>query len=179
MNLSPVLETARLRLYELSEHAPGDAAFVLELLNDPDFLRYIGDRGVHDLVQAAGYLRDGPVASYRLNGFGLYRVERREDGAAVGLCGLIKRPPLAHADLGYALLPRFRGHGYVAEAARAVLGAARRQGMTTVLAVVDPDNAASIRTLRGLGFEYRDNIRLAADDIELKLFAWQSDKQPQ
>jgi len=179
MNLSPVLETARLRLYELSEHAPGDAAFVLELLNDPDFLRYIGDRGVHDLVQAAGYLRDGPVASYRLNGFGLYRVERREDGAAVGLCGLIKRPPLAHADLGYALLPRFRGHGYVAEAARAVLGAARGQGMTTVLAVVDPDNAASIRTLRGLGFEYRDNIRLAADDIELKLFAWQSDKQPQ
>nr|WP_295374565.1 GNAT family N-acetyltransferase [Pseudoxanthomonas sp.] len=179
MNLSPVLETGRLRLYELSEHAPGDAAFVLELLNDPDFLRYIGDRGVHDLAQAADYLRDGPVASYRLNGFGLYRVERREDGAAVGLCGLIKRPPLAHVDLGYALLPRFRGHGYVAEAARAVLASAQTRGMTTVLAVVDPDNAASIRTLRGLGFEYRDRVRLAADDIELKLFAWQSDKQPQ
>ena len=127
MNLSPVLETERLRLFELSEHAPGDTAFVLEMLNDPDFLRYIGDRGVHSLAQAVDYLRDGPVASYRLNGFGLYRVERREDGAAVGMCGLIKRPPLAHPDLGYALLPRFRGHGYVAEAARAVLAAARNR----------------------------------------------------
>ncbi|MCL6711540.1 GNAT family N-acetyltransferase [Pseudoxanthomonas sp. z9] len=177
MNLSPVLETERLRLFELSEHAPGDTAFVLELLNDPDFLRYIGDRGVHSLAQAADYLRDGPVASYRLNGFGLYRVERREDGAAVGMCGLIKRPPLAHPDLGYALLPRFRGNGYVAEAARAVLAAAREQDIATVLAVVDPDNAASIRTLRDLDFGYREMIRLAADDIELKLFAWQSDKQ--
>lgn len=177
MNLSPVLETERLRLFELSEHAPGDTAFVLELLNDPDFLRYIGDRGVHSLAQAVDYLRDGPVASYRLNGFGLYRVERREDGAAVGMCGLIKRSPLAHPDLGYALLPRFRGHGYVAEAARAVLAAAREQGIATVLAVVDPDNAASIRTLQGLDFGYREMVRLAADDIELKLFAWQSDKQ--
>lgn len=177
MNLSPVLETERLRLFELSEHAPGDTAFVLELLNDPDFLRYIGDRGVHSLAQAVDYLRDGPVTSYRLNGFGLYRVERREDGAAVGMCGLIKRPPLAHPDLGYALLPRFRGHGYVAEAARAVLAAAREQDIATVLAVVDPDNVASIRTLRGLDFEYREMVRLAADDIELKLFAWQSDKQ--
>lgn len=177
MNLSPVLETERLRLFELSEHASGDTAFVLELLNDPDFLRYIGDRGVHSLAQAVDYLRDGPVASYRLNGFGLYRVERREDGAAVGMCGLIKRPPLAHPDLGYALLPRFRGHGYVAEAARAVLAAAREQGIATVLAVVDPDNAASIRTLQGLDFGYREMVRLAADDIELKLFAWQSDKQ--
>jgi len=177
MNLSSVLETERLRLFELSEHAPGDTAFVLELLNDPDFLRYIGDRGVHSLAQAVDYLRDGPVTSYRLNGFGLYRVERREDGAAVGMCGLIKRPPLAHPDLGYALLPRFRGHGYVAEAARAVLAAAREQDIATVLAVVDPDNVASIRTLRGLDFEYREMVRLAADDIELKLFAWQSDKQ--
>lgn len=177
MNRKAVLETERLSLHEFAEASPEEAAFVARLLNDPDFLRYIGDRGVRTPAQACDYLRNGPLASYRANGFGLYRVVRKADGASMGMCGLLRRPTLAHADLGYALLPEFRGQGYVAEAAAGVLAQARDElRMDTVLAVVDPANTASIRLLDGLGFFYRQPVRLAEDDIELHLFAWKPER---
>lgn len=169
-----VLETERLRLCTLSPESAEDRRFVVALLNDRDFLRFIGDRGVRDDVQAARYLSEGPHASYLANGYGLYRIERKDDGAAIGMCGLVRRAVLSGADLGYALLPGYRGHGYVSEAGAAVLRDAHaRLGMGEVLAVVDPANAASIRCLRALGFHYREPVRLSADDIELQLFAWQ------
>lgn len=174
MEYNTVLETERLRLCQLSDDSQDDRRLVLDLLNDADFLRFIGDRGVRDLEQAAHYLREGPIASYRANGHGLYRIERKHDGASLGMCGLVRRAALPGPDLGYALLPRYRGLGYVAEAGLAVLGDAHaRLGLDEVLAVVDPENAASIRCLRAMGFAYREPVRLSADDIELHLFGWQ------
>lgn len=173
-----VLETRRLRLCTLSPDSPADRRFVIELLNDRDFLRFIGDRGVRDDAQAEHYLSEGPRASYLANGYGLYRIERKQDGVAIGMCGLVRRAALPGADLGYALLPAYRGQGYVAEAGTAVLQDAHgRLGMDEVLAVVDPANAASIRCLRALGFHYREPVRLSADDIELQLFAWQPERR--
>ena len=57
----PVIETERLLLRRL--HA-GDAEFILELVNDPDWLRYIGDKGVKTLDDAGNYIRTGPMAMY-------------------------------------------------------------------------------------------------------------------
>lgn len=143
-------ETPRLRLRELQL---ADAPFVLRLLNEPGFHRYIGDKGVRDLAQAETYLQDGPLASYRAHGFGLWCVERREDGAAVGMVGPLRRDWLPDADIGYALLAEFAGHGYAREAAAAVCALAARQfGLSRLLAIVNHDNAASIRLLEALGF---------------------------
>jgi RimJ/RimL family protein N-acetyltransferase len=69
-----VIETERLALRELTAD---DAAFIVELLNDPSFLRYIGDRGVRTIDDARRYIETGPRASYAQHGFGLYLVERR------------------------------------------------------------------------------------------------------
>lgn len=144
------LGTSRLVLRPLST---ADAAFVLELVNGHDFLRFIGDRGVRTLADAESYITEGPLASYVQHGFGLMLVERRADGAALGMCGLMQKPWLACPDLAYAFLPEATGVGYAGEAARAVLDAAlHRIRLPRVLAVVTPDNERSIRLLAALGF---------------------------
>ena len=111
-----VLETPRLSLRRFTT---ADAAFVLRLLNEPSFIQYIGDRGVRTLDDAAGYIEQGPVASYRRHGFGLYLVELK-DGTPIGTCGVLKREELDHADLGFSLVPEFWSQGFAFEAAHEV-----------------------------------------------------------
>lgn len=163
-----IATTARLRLRELHE---GDAAFMLELLNQPDFLRFIGDRGVRDLKQARAYLREGPLAGYGRDGMGMYAVEPRQGGAAMGLCGLVVREGLPGPDIGFAFLPRFYGQGYAFEAASATLALARDAfALRKVLAIVSPDNARSIALLRRLGLRDAGNVRLPGKDEDILLF---------
>ena len=103
-----ILETDRLILRRLSVE---DAAFILELVNDPLWLRFIGDRGVRTLDEARAYILNGPVAMYERAGFGLYLVERKIDSTSLGMCGLIKRDGLDDVDLGFAFLPGDNGIG--------------------------------------------------------------------
>lgn len=145
-----LFETERLRLQELEDD---DAGFVVELLNTEGFLRNIGDRGVRTPADALRYLADGPRASYAAHGFGLWKVTRLSDGVAVGMSGLLKRDTLPHPDLGYAFLPQFAGQGLATEAGAAVLAFAfQTRGLDEVLAIVNPDNAGSIRVLEKLDF---------------------------
>lgn len=158
-----VTETARLVLRELTED---DAAFVLQLLTDPDWLRHIGDRGVHSLGDARAYVRGGPQAMRRDHGVGLLVVER--GGVPAGLCGLLRRDGHADVDLGYALLPEHRGAGIASEAARAVLDhACDTLGLGRVVAYVSPGNDASVRVLSGLGFAFEGTTRLGGDEVDL------------
>lgn len=115
------LDTPRLALSELSEQ---DAPLMLAVLNDADFLRNVGDRGVRTVDDARRYIVDGPIAMYRQYNFGMYKVELK-DGTAIGLCGLLRRDGLEDADIGFAFLPDYRGQGYALEAAEAVMGYAR------------------------------------------------------
>jgi len=165
----PVLETERLVLRRLTTD---DAEFILELLNDPSFLRYIGDKGVRTRADACRYIETGPMASYERHGFGLYRVELKREGEPIGICGLLKRDALPDADLGFALLPRHRSKGYAFESASAVLAHARDTlGLERVLAITSPDNVASIGLLEDLGFRFEGMSRLAGDAPEIKVFS--------
>lgn len=147
---------------------PGDAPFVLALLNDPDWLRCIGDRGVRDLDGARAYLERVPIGSYRARGHGLNLVASRSDGSPLGMCGLVRREGLPDADLGFAFLPPFRGQGYAQEAAQAVLAHARASlGIARVDAIVTPGNTPSRRLLERLGFRSEGSIRLPPGDEEL------------
>ena len=163
------LITDRLHLRLLRED---DAAFILRLLNDPTWLRHIGDRGVHTLDDAHRYITHGPVARITGAGVGLFLIERRSDGAAMGLCGLLKREGLDDVDIGFALLPEFSGHGYALEAARATLEHAfGMQNLPRVLAITSQDNTASMRLLEKLGFRYERDVVLPRDTTPLRLFA--------
>src|SRR4051812_3493153 len=113
-----VLETKRLRLRRLF---PADAPFILRLLNEPSWLRFIGDRGVRTLDDARNYIVNGPQQMYHSAGFGLFLVELRESCLAIGMCGLLRRATLPDVDIGFAFLPEHWGQGYAFEAAQATL----------------------------------------------------------
>lgn len=57
-------------------------------------------------------------------------------------------------NVGYSILPAFRGHHYAAAACRLLAPIAREKGMDYVTITCDTDNAASRRTIEGLGAEY-------------------------
>ena len=164
-----VVETERLTLRKLEV---GDADFILGLLNDPSFLRFIGDKRVRTLDDARRYLVDGPIASYERFGFGLYLTELRDEGAPIGICGLLKRDSLDDVDVGFAFLPRFWSKGYALEAASAVMAYGRNiLGLRRIVAITSPDNEASIRLLEKLGMRFESMVRLSEDGSELRLFA--------
>ena len=165
-----VIETERLSLRELSE---ADAAFILELLNDPGFIRFIADRGVRTPEAAARYIEERFVESYRQHGFGLWLVETKDEGVPAGICGLLKRgAPVPGVEVGYAFLPPFRSRGYAFEAASAATAYARDVlKLPRLYAVVNPDNEASIRLLEKLGLRFERMVRLAGEETDIKLFS--------
>ena len=155
----PLIATARLRL---DPFTLDDAAFIVALLADPDWLRYIGDRGVRTLDDARRYLETGPMASYAAHGFGLYRVARRDSGVSIGMCGLLRRETLPDVDIGFAFLPDYRAQGYAFEAASATLSYARDTlDLPHIVAIVSPENAASIRLLQKLGMALEGTVQLS------------------
>jgi RimJ/RimL family protein N-acetyltransferase len=148
-----------------------DAAFMLTLLNEPSFVRNIGDRGVRTIPEAQAYIAAGPLASYERFGFGLYLVELPDPAIAIGICGLVKRDTLPDVDIGFAFLPQFWSQGYAFESASAVRDHARDQvGLRRLIAIVDPGNAGSIRVIQKLGFTFERIIRLGDEHKDVKLF---------
>jgi ribosomal-protein-alanine N-acetyltransferase len=147
------ITTDRLCLRRFDPASVEDQDFVVQLLNQRSFIDNIADRGVRTREDAIGYLRDGPQASFARHGFGLMKVERREDGVPIGMCGLLQRDFLEHPDIGYSLIDAHVGLGYAHEAAAATLawGFARFQP-ARIVAMTAQHNEASIRLLLRLGF---------------------------
>ena len=163
-----VLETNRLSLRRLTLD---DAEFMFGLVNQPSWLRFIGDKNVRNIEDARNYLRTGPLDMYQRFGFGMFMVERKDDGAAVGTCGLLKRDILPEPDIGYAFLPEFWGQGYALEAARAVLDYGHyTHELTRVLAIVSPGNERSIRVLERCGMKF-ERMFAMNDQDQVQLFA--------
>ncbi|WP_226662830.1 GNAT family N-acetyltransferase [Microbulbifer aggregans] len=166
------LTTERLQLRKLTG-SDEDAQFTLALLNDPDFHRFIGDRGVRTIEDARGYIESGPLSMYRQHGFGMYCVERK-DGTPIGQCGLVCRDGLDDIDIGFAFLPEYRGNGYAREAAEAVMDWGKQAlGLSRIVAIANPENAASIRLLEKLGLEAEGHVSLPGSNEQLLLLGWQ------
>lgn len=167
-----IFETRRLFLCRLTHK---DAPFILELVNDPSWIKYIGDKNIKTLTAARKYIKTGPQKSYALLGFGLYAVNLKATGQPIGICGLLRRDTLDDADIGFAFLPEYTGKGYAAESAEAILKHAQDiLGMKRILAITSPDNFKSIKLLEKLGFEFVKKTRLSADADEVSLFEIQS-----
>lgn len=163
------LQTPRLNLRPFTL---ADAGHVVQLLNQPSFIRFIGDRGVRTVADAEKYLAEGPLKSYGQNGFGLGCVEETATLTFVGMCGLIKRPELEDVDIGYALLPEFWGQGYATEACAAVLAYAHYTlKLKRLVAIVSPDNAASIRVLEKIGLTFERTMVWSHDNSTLNVYA--------
>jgi len=163
------LRTARLGLHRLSGN---DAALMLAIWNDPDFVRHVGDRGIRTLDEARAALRDGALRHWREHGYGPYRVSAAGSGEALGICGLFKRDNLDDPDIGYALLRAYRGQGYALEAALAVRDHARdRLRLPRLAAIVAPGHARSVRLLQKLGMRAAGRVRMPGEEQDLLLYA--------
>ena len=163
-----VIETERLVLSRLSAD---DAEFILELLNEPSFLRFVGDKGVRTLDDARTYINGGPVDSYERFGFGLYLVVLKDDGSPIGICGLVKRDSFENADIGFAFRPAYWSKGYAVESTAAVLAYATTVlGLKRVIAITSPDNLKSIHVLEKIGLRFEKMARLSENGADLKLF---------
>jgi RimJ/RimL family protein N-acetyltransferase len=162
-----VIQTERLVLRHLELN---DDAFILELLNEPAFLRFIGDKGVRNLGGAREYMQKGPIDSYGRHGFGLYATCLL-DGTPAGICGLVKRDGLNDVDVGFAFLSRHCSKGYATESAAAVLVNARQVlRLQRIVAITSPENSGSIAVLEKIGLKFERMIRLSEHGSELKLF---------
>jgi RimJ/RimL family protein N-acetyltransferase len=171
MHPSNLLDTQRLTLCRLQNN---DAPFILELLNQPSFIQFIGDRKVRTVEQARGYIANGPVHSYTEHGYGLLVVQLKSNATLIGMCGLVKREYLPDPDIGFAFLPDHWSQGFAQEAASAVIAHAfTALAMRRILAIVQPDNAPSIRLLHKLGFTGERPFKSAAEADNLLLLACQ------
>jgi RimJ/RimL family protein N-acetyltransferase len=159
-----IAQTQRLRVRRF---VTDDAPFIVELLNDPGWIRYIGKRNVRTIEDAKGYLAKGPIDMYARLGFGLYLVELVDTREPIGMCGLIKRPALEDVDIGFAFLPRYAGQGYAFEAATAVMAHARALGLDRIVAIVTRDNERSRRLLDRLGFRFERLHESGGETLEL------------
>jgi len=167
--MAQVLKTERLDLRHIELD---DAAFIRELMNEPPWIEFIGDRGIRTLADARAFIRDRLIPSYEQHGFGFYLTELREDQTQLGICGLIKRDSLDDVDLGFALFERHWGRGYAREAAEAVIDFARDTvGLSRLAAVTNPKNVRSARLLEALGMKFERMVRLGDEEQEIRFFA--------
>jgi RimJ/RimL family protein N-acetyltransferase len=168
-----VLETERLTLRQI---VADDAAFVIELLNEPAYIANIVDQGVRTSDDARQYIANRLTASYERNGFGLFGVELRDSAELIGMCGLIKRDSLEDVDIGYAFLQRFWGRGYAVESAEATLAYGRDVlGLKRIVAITSPDNDASARLLQKIGLHHEKTFALAGYEGDTVLFGIEFD----
>ncbi len=164
-----ILETERTILREVMTD---DADFILDLLNQPSFIKYIGDRNVRSVAGAVEYIENRFTNSYRQFGFGMWAVESKETETPIGICGFVKREYLPGADIGFAFLPQYCSQGYAFESANAAMKYGRDVlGLKRVLAITSQDNESSGRLLEKIGFKFDSLIKLPGETDKLKLFS--------
>ncbi|MDO8455917.1 MAG: GNAT family N-acetyltransferase [Burkholderiaceae bacterium] len=165
------LATDRLIIRRMTT-STADAQFMLQLLNDSSWIRYIGDRGVRNEEDARQYISAGPMDMYDRLGYGFCMVEARESRCALGICGLAKRDYLDYPDIGFAFLPQHWGQGFAYEAALAMLRYATNDlGMPRIVATTRADNLSSQALLRKLGLQFERTFLHPDGDRELQLYS--------
>jgi RimJ/RimL family protein N-acetyltransferase len=152
----------------IRQFTQNDHEFLLTLFNDESFLTNIGDKGVRNTEDAINHLINGPIASYKEHGFGLYLVSLKNDDTPVGMCGLLKRTEFEHPDLGYAFLPEYCGKGFAHEASSVILKESlKNHSLGTVLSVTSCTNTRSNHLLKKLGFIFKEKIHFSNTENNL------------
>lgn len=149
-----------------------DASFLLKLLNTPAFLKNIGDRNVRTLDDAKNYIISKYFEVYNTLGYGYYMLVTKDTNTIIGTAGLVNREGLDGIDVGFALLPDFKGKGYGYEATKAIMQyATTTYGIKTYLAITLPSNEPSQRLLEKLGLKFKKMIFIPNDPEELMLYS--------
>jgi RimJ/RimL family protein N-acetyltransferase len=165
------LRTERLQLRWLTLD---DAELMLAVWNDPAFVRFVGDRGIRTVDEARMTMEEGTMKLYSDHGYGPFRMALADSDEPIGICGLFRREGLDDPDIGFATLPEFCGRGFAFEAACAVIDHARDElGLLRLIAIVSPENEASVGLIRKLGLRFERMYRMAGDDDDIAIYGVQ------
>jgi [ribosomal protein S5]-alanine N-acetyltransferase len=155
------LTTTRL---ELSSLELSDSAFIFDLLNTENWIRFIGNRNINSDEDAVNYIqkiRDNLDARYKV-------VRLKDELTPIGVITFIKRHYLDHWDIGFAFLPEYAKKGYAFEATKAVLDEVKNdKSHEFILATTLKDNINSINLLEKLGLKYDKDILIGDDNLML------------
>ena len=155
----------------LSEFTKNDASFFYQLVNEPAWKQYIGDKNVHTILDAEKYLENNIIPSYKKFGFGFYVVTLKEDNTSIGMCGLIKRDWMDYVEIGFAFLAQYRGKGYAIESSIATKKYAKEKlAISQIAAITDVDNEKSGNLLNRLGLEFDRLISYPGENKKCKLY---------
>ena len=153
--------TNRLQISPLSHR---DNSFIIELVNTPGWLKYIGNRDIYTAIDAQMYIQnilDNPQCQY-------WVINRKDDGKPIGLISLIKRDYLDHHDIGFAFIPTCIGLGYAYEATSYIIKKILKdEKYKTLYAIALPDNKSSIKLLNRLGFTFIETIKSPEEVLSL------------
>lgn len=160
--------THRLLLNELTIH---DAEFILELVNTPEWIKYIGNRNIKNKEEATAYIQkiiDTSTTHYWI-------VKIQDQRVPIGIITFIKRNYLEHHDIGFAFLPKYTKQGYACEATAAVLNdVIKDPSHTQILATTVKENTNSIQLLERLGFIH--NKKAKSGNVALLVYVVTADK---
>lgn len=161
-----------------------DSNFIYELVNDADWLDYIGDRKVSSQQEAIRFINESLNAKQADNRLGLRICCLRESSfnqkdkkdTPIGLCGLLKRDYLDSLDIGYAIAKEYRGVGYAIESARFFTEYAINElKVSKLYATVLTGNRKSISLLKSLGYMKANWLQTPSEGFEnTLLFQFQS-----
>lgn len=161
-------ETDRLLLRPTSEE---DASFILELLNTPKWLKFVGDRNVESIEAARDYIKERMLPQLERLGFSNYTLIRKSDRVKLGCCGIYDRVGVDGVDIGFALLPEHEKKGYALEASEEILRAAKEEfNISKLKGITSKDHFASQKLLEKLGFVLVGTVILPDEEQELLVF---------
>jgi RimJ/RimL family protein N-acetyltransferase len=133
----PIIETERLTLRPFRED---DVQQLFELSQDPDVVRYVGDRRL-PTRQETWRAVAGWIGHWAMRGYGQWAIDERESGSFIGRAGIINPVDWPGPEVGYLLGRAFWGRGYATEAARAAMAWGFEQhSFPELISLIDPDN---------------------------------------
>ena len=148
-----------------------DEQFIYDLLNTPNWIRYIGDRKIKTLQDASAYIENRMLSALREFGFSNNTIIRKSDQRKIGVCGLYKKEGLEYHDIGFALFPEFGGQGYALEACDRLIDYSRQKfNIKQIQAITLEENTASQKLLKRLGFTHQGAVFLEEEGEELLLY---------
>jgi len=160
--------TSRLILKRVSF---GDTNFIFELMNTPEWKKFIVNRHIETKEAAAVYVQriiENPKINY-------WVVKLHDQQISIGIVTFIKKDYLDHHDIGFAFLTEYAGQGYAYESILTVLNDLSTDSeFTQFLATTVKENTRSIRLLNKLGFQFSHEIQI--ENEPLLVYAVAKDK---
>ena len=144
--------TDRLLLHEINLD---DAEFISELVNTPEWIKYIGDKNIKSIADANEYIQK--IINNPNTIFWVVRIQDQQ--IPIGIITFMKRDYLDHYDIGFAFLSKHTKKGYAQEASIAVLNdAIKNSNHKQILATTVKENTNSIQLLEKLGLRFYKEI---------------------